>query len=82
MGFITWRELGNFTPETLFMNNMLLKFYVTLQALFNREDGQDMAEYSLLLALITLAVISVVSGLTTPIKTIFTNVTNALSSAA
>ena len=34
------------------MNNMLLKLYVKFQDLKNNEDGQDLVEYALVVALI------------------------------
>ncbi|MFZ0589641.1 MAG: Flp family type IVb pilin [Bryobacteraceae bacterium] len=46
------------------------------------EDGQDMVEYSLLLAFIALAGISVYSTIQGSIKTIWTNVNTNLKTAA
>ena len=34
------------------MNDMLLKLYVKFQDLMNREEGQDLVEYALVVALI------------------------------
>ena len=34
------------------MNEMMLKTYLKLQALMNREEGQDLVEYGLLVVLI------------------------------
>ena len=34
------------------MNNMLLKLYVKFQELKNREEGQDLVEYAMVVALI------------------------------
>jgi pilus assembly protein Flp/PilA len=36
------------------VNNILLKVHVRLQDLLNREDGQDMVEYALIVCLISL----------------------------
>lgn len=36
------------------MNNMLLKLYVKFQNLKNDEDGQDLVEYALVVALIAI----------------------------
>lgn len=34
------------------MNNMLLKLYIKLHGLATREEGQDLVEYALVVALI------------------------------
>ena len=40
------------------MNNLFLAMYVKLQNLMNRDEGQDLVEYALLVCLIALAAIS------------------------
>jgi len=49
-----------------------------LAARLNREDGQTMAEYALLLALIIVVTAGVVLTLGNQISSIFTSVTNQL----
>jgi Flp pilus assembly pilin Flp len=49
-----------------------------LAARLNREDGQTMAEYALLLALIIVVTAAVVLALGNQISSIFTSVTGAL----
>jgi pilus assembly protein Flp/PilA len=61
------------------MNNMLLKLYVMIQDLKNREEGQDLVEYALLIALVSLAAISGLNGIASAIKTVFTNISNSLA---
>src|SRR5262245_42196619 len=55
----------------------------TTMALFTRfwknEEGQDLAEYALLIALIALVVIGAVTLLGTRIQTVFNNIANALN---
>jgi pilus assembly protein Flp/PilA len=58
------------------MNNSMLK------AFWNEEDGQDMVEYSLLLAFIALAAVALLSGIRTSIKTIWTSISTNLTTAA
>jgi pilus assembly protein Flp/PilA len=53
-----------------------------LKAFWLEEDGQDLVEYSLLLAFIALAAVSLLSGIGTSIKSVFTGVSTNLSSAA
>jgi pilus assembly protein Flp/PilA len=62
------------------MNNFLLRLYTMSQALKNNENGQDMVEYALVVALISLAATSAVSGVSSGIVVWYSNVSNALSS--
>jgi pilus assembly protein Flp/PilA len=45
------------------MNTMLLKLYVKFQDLMNREEGQDLVEYALVVALIALGATAGMSAL-------------------
>jgi pilus assembly protein Flp/PilA len=47
--------------------------------LWRNEEGQDLAEYALLIALIALVVIGAVTLLGTQIQTVFNNIANALN---
>jgi Flp pilus assembly pilin Flp len=53
-----------------------------LAALWQEEEGQDLVEYSLLLAFIALAAIALLSGAGASVKTIWTNINSNLTSAA
>jgi pilus assembly protein Flp/PilA len=48
----------------------------------NQEEGQDLLEYALLVALIALVAIAAVTMAGTSVATIFTNIANALTTAA
>ena len=61
------------------MNNMLLAMYVKLQNLMNREEGQDLVEYALLVCLVALAAISGVNKVAGAITTVFTNISSSLA---
>ncbi len=61
------------------MNNLALRMYVKLQTLANVEQGQDLVEYALLLALIALTVITSVKGIATAVNTVFGNVSSSLA---
>jgi pilus assembly protein Flp/PilA len=56
------------------MNNLFLKLYVKFQALKNNEEGQDMVEYALVVALIALAATTAMQGVGSAIVSLFTNV--------
>ena len=51
------------------MNNLLLKVYVKSQELIAREEGQDLVEYALLIALVALGSITAIGYVTTAIGT-------------
>jgi pilus assembly protein Flp/PilA len=64
------------------MNDMLLKLYVKFQDLKNREDGQDLVEYAMMVALIAFGAVAgmnvLASGLNNAFNTISTTLANSL----
>ena len=62
------------------MNNMLLKLYVKFQDLKSREEGQDMAEYALVVAVIALAAIAGVHQIAVALTSGFNSISNTLGS--
>jgi pilus assembly protein Flp/PilA len=52
------------------------KFHIYFATLLNREEGQDLVEYALVVALIAFGAVISMKGLSTEIKTAF----NAISS--
>jgi len=63
------------------MNEMLLKLYVKFQELKNGEEGQDLVEYALVVALIAFGATAGMTSLATGINTAFSNVSSQLGSA-
>jgi pilus assembly protein Flp/PilA len=61
------------------MNNMLLNLYVKLQGLKNGEEGQDLVEYALLVALIAMVCIAGVNNVATAINNVFTSISSSLA---
>lgn len=61
------------------MNDMLIKLYVKFQELASREEGQDLVEYALVVALIAFAAVAGMRSLASGISTAFTNIASALS---
>jgi pilus assembly protein Flp/PilA len=59
--------------------NTLLKLYVKVQDLKNGEEGQDLVEYALLVALIALVCITGVNSVASSINTVFSNISSSLS---
>jgi len=62
------------------MNNIFLRLYAMSQALKNSEEGQDMVEYALVVALISLAATSAISGVSSGIVVWYSNVSTAIAS--
>lgn len=62
------------------MNAMLLKLVVKTQDLMSREDGQDLVEYSLILALVASAIVAAGSRLTSGITVVFTSISSSFGS--
>ncbi len=60
------------------MRNSLLNLYVKFQGLKNGEEGQDLVEYALLVALIALVCISGVGNVATAVNTVFSNISTSL----
>ena len=54
---------------------------LAMKAFWQEEDGQDLVEYSLLLAFIALAAVALLSSVKTQITTLWSDISNALSSA-
>ena len=61
------------------MKETMLKLSVKLQTLMMREEGQDLIEYALVVALIAFAATAGMSSLATSINTAFTNIGTKLT---
>jgi pilus assembly protein Flp/PilA len=61
------------------MSNLLLKLYVRFQSLRFGDEGQDLAEYALLLTLISLALISGINGIAKAVNNVFSNISGSLA---
>lgn len=62
------------------MNTMLLKLYVKFQALASREEGQDLVEYALVVAVIAFGATAGMKGLATALNTAFSGISTKLGS--
>ncbi len=61
------------------MRNTLLNLYVRFQSLKNGEEGQDLVEYALLVALIALVCVSGVNNVASAVNSVFTNISSSLA---
>jgi pilus assembly protein Flp/PilA len=63
------------------MNVMFLKLYVKFQDLLSREEGQDLVEYGLVLALIALGSVATMKSVATSVSTEFSVIESTFASA-
>ncbi len=64
------------------MKEIMYKLSANLQVLMMREEGQDLVEYALLVALISLGAVTALSTLAVDINSVFTAIGTRLTSAA
>jgi pilus assembly protein Flp/PilA len=61
------------------MNDLMIKMYVTLKAVIAREEGQDLVEYALVVALIAFGAITGMGYLATGINHAFSGIATTLT---
>jgi pilus assembly protein Flp/PilA len=66
--------------EKIEMKNKLMNLSVKMQTLLMSEEGQDLIEYALVVALIAFGAVAGMSGLATKINVAFGNIGTTLSS--
>jgi pilus assembly protein Flp/PilA len=64
------------------MKDKFLKLSVKIQSLMMREEGQDLIEYALVVALIAFAAVGAMNTLATDINSAFTGIGSKLSTYA
>jgi len=81
---IPWRAQSGIAHQKFTgdkMNNIFLKLYIKIQDLMSREEGQDLVEYALIVALIALAATAGMKTLATAINTGFSTLGTTLNNA-
>jgi len=63
------------------MNTLLINLYIKFQALKNGEEGQDLVEYALVVALIAFGATAGMSSLSGAINTAFGNISSTLGTS-
>ena len=74
-------RLGIRRMETHLMNNLLLNLYVKFQNLVSREEGQDLVEYALVVALIAFGATAGMGALAGGINKAFNTISTTLGAA-
>ena len=63
------------------MNNLMMNILVKVQDLLKNEEGQDLVEYGLVVALVAFGAVAAMKLLGTEISTVFSDITSTLTSA-
>ena len=63
------------------MNTVSAKLYLLVQSVLEREEGQDLVEYALVVALIAFGAILGMQGLASGINNAFTGISTTLQNA-
>ena len=63
------------------MNDFLMMIRLKAQGLINGEEGQDLVEYALLIALVSLAAVAGLNGIATAISSVFSSISTSLTAA-
>jgi pilus assembly protein Flp/PilA len=63
------------------MNTMFLKMYVKFQDLISRDEGQDLVEYALVVALIALGATASMKSLATAISGAFGSISSTFANS-
>ena len=63
------------------MNSLMVSMIAKLQTLLMNEEGQDLVEYGLVVALIAFGAVAAMQALGTEISTVFSQITSVLSSS-
>jgi|HubBroStandDraft_1064217.scaffolds.fasta_scaffold2831115_1 pilus assembly protein Flp/PilA len=63
------------------MNDIMLKLFVKIQTLTAREEGQDLVEYALVVALVAFGATAALKTLGSGLNSAFTNISSTLASS-
>ncbi|MGB6689261.1 MAG: Flp family type IVb pilin [Terracidiphilus sp.] len=63
------------------MNNLVSRLSVKLQSLIRSEEGQDLVEYALVVALVAFGATAALQALGTGLNSAFTTISNTLASS-
>jgi pilus assembly protein Flp/PilA len=63
------------------MNNLMLKLFVKMQTLMAREEGQDLVEYALVVALVAFGATAALKTLGTGLNTAVSQISSTLNSS-
>jgi pilus assembly protein Flp/PilA len=60
------------------MNTMLLSVYVMIKSMFSQEEGQDLIEYALIIALFVLVAVAGIAAMAGPLQAMWGTIAGSL----
>ena len=63
------------------MNKLPLNIFVHVQNMLNNEEGQDLVEYGLVVALVAFGAVTAMQNLGTELSVVFSDINSTLTSA-
>ena len=63
------------------MQDTMLKLYIKMKNLLSQDEGQDLVEYALVVALISVAAVAGLNSVAGAVQGVFNNITATLNSA-
>jgi pilus assembly protein Flp/PilA len=60
------------------MNNTLLKLYCKLKIMMTNDEGQDLVEYALVIAIVSIAALTTLGTVSGAVTAVFHDITTAL----
>lgn len=63
------------------MNKLMINAFLHVQNMLNNEEGQDLVEYGLVVALVALGSVLALKGIGTELSTIFSDISSTLTAA-
>ena len=76
--YVSWVSRSKSAKERKQMNAMLLKLFLKSEDLLNREEGQDLVENALILALVVVGAVAILTGLDSTIVSTLSAINSAL----
>jgi pilus assembly protein Flp/PilA len=67
--------------EEITVKDTMLKLYIKMQNLLSQDEGQDLIEYALVVAIIALGATAAMNTLAGTVNSVFTSINAALSAA-
>jgi len=72
---------GTFFEEEINVKGTMLKLYVKIEKLLSQDEGQDLIEYALVVAIVSLSATAAMETLAETVSTFYTNIASGVSAA-
>jgi pilus assembly protein Flp/PilA len=72
---------GTFFEEEINVKDTMLKLYLKIESLLSQDEGQDLIEYALLVAIVSLSATAAMENVARTVSTFYTNIASGVSGA-